>query len=344
MESDGSPVTDTALTEGGTARSDWPQPIGRPYRRHWWSIQQPPPGPAISGRRAYAEVLGVFAAFFAASIVAGAESLARHYPAPSGSWAAFVPAAVNQVAVAALAVIVAVLLSARRGVSPRMLGFGLPQRPGGGTAAGHTFRMGVWALAALLAGGLVTISLETGHLNVPAHQNGAFLLYAIAASAAAGIVEETVVLAFLVTTLRQAKRPLPEIVVVAVLLRCSYHDYYGPGVLGIAVWATVFVWLYLRAGSVIPLIVVHFVWDVIQFLGMQRELRYGVGVFVLAALVLLPLAAGISWLVEFLSRQSLRPRSPQPQSPQPQYPPPQYPPPFYGNAWPPPRLPSGSDE
>jgi len=32
-----------------------------------------------------------------------------------------------------------------------------------------------------------------------------------------------------VTTLRQASRPMAEIVVVAVLLRCSYHIYYGPG-------------------------------------------------------------------------------------------------------------------
>lgn len=326
-------MTDAALTDGGTAPSGWPQPIGRPYRRHWWSIQQPPPVPAISARRAYAEVLGVFAVFFTASIIAGAESLANRYPPPSGSWAAFVPAAVNQLAVAALAVVVVVLLSGRRGISPRMLGLGLPQRPSGGTAAGHTFRMGVWALTALLAGGLVTVALETGKLNVPAHQNGGFLVYAIAASVAAGVVEETVVLAFLVTTLRQAGRPLPEIVLVAVLLRCSYHDYYGPGVLGIAVWATVFVWLYLRAGSVIPLIVVHFLWDATQFSGMQPQLKYGIGLLVAAALFLLPLAAGITWLVEYLNRQQRRP----------QYPPP-YPPPFYGNAWPPPRLPSGGDE
>jgi membrane protease YdiL (CAAX protease family) len=327
------PVTDTALTGTETARTSWPEPVSRPDRQHWWSIQPPPPGPAISARRAYAEVLGVFAAFFAASIIAGAESLAKRYPTPNGSWAAFVPAAVNQIAIAALAVTVVVLLSGRRGISPRLLGLGLPRRPGGGTAAGHTFRMGVWALAALLAGGTVTLALETGKLNVPVHQNGGFLVYAIAASVAAGIVEETVVLAFLVTTLRQARRPLPEIVLVAVLLRCSYHDYYGPGVLGIAVWAAVFVWLFLRAGSVIPLIVVHFLWDATQFSSMQPHLKQGVAVLALAALVLLPLAAGITWLVEYLSRP---PR-------QPQYPPPQYPPPVY-DAWPPPRLPPGGDE
>ena len=63
-------------------------------------------------------------------------------------------------------------------------------------------------------------------------------------------------LEFVVSALRQAGRPLAEIVIVAVALRMSYHDYYGPGVIGIAVWAAVFVWLYLRTGSVIPLIIV----------------------------------------------------------------------------------------
>ena len=322
-------MTDVVLTGDEATGSGWPQPMARPNRRHWWSIQQPPPAPAISARRAYAEVLGVFGAFFAASIIAGAESLAKRYPAPTGSWAVFTPAAVSEIAMASLAVTVVVVLSGRRGISPRMLGLGLPPRVGGGTAAGNTFRMGVWAVGALLAGGLVTVALETGKLNIPGHLNGAFLLYATAASATAGIVEEMVVLAFLVTTLRQAGRPLLEIVLVAVLLRCSYHDYYGPGVVGIAVWATVFVWLYLRSGSVIPLIVVHFLWDVVQFFGLQPHLKNAVAFIVVAALVLLPIAAGITWLIEYLSRPRRLP----------QYPPPQYPPPFYGNAWPPPRLP-----
>ena len=65
----------------------WPGPVGRPARAHWWSIQPPPPAGPISARRAYAEVLLVFAAFFAASVVAGGETLAGRYPAPSGSWA-----------------------------------------------------------------------------------------------------------------------------------------------------------------------------------------------------------------------------------------------------------------
>ncbi|HUD38288.1 MAG TPA: CPBP family intramembrane glutamic endopeptidase [Streptosporangiaceae bacterium] len=280
-------------------QATWPGPIGRPARPHWWSIQPVPPSSPISARRAYAEVLGVFALFFAAGILAGAETLVKHYPAPTGSWAVFTPAAISELASAALAVVVTTALSARRGISPRSLGLGLPRAASGGAAIGPAFRQGVWAIAALIAGGIVTGQLETGHLPQPAHASLAYLLYATADSVAAGVVEETVVLAFVVTTLRQAGRPLPEIVIVAVLLRCSYHDYYGPGVVGIAIWASVFVWLFLRTGSVIPLIVVHVGWDTAIFLAQRwHAIRTGEAIFVLLVIV----AAAISWLAEVSRR------------------------------------------
>ena len=76
---------------GPLANADWPQPIGKPAAAHWWSIQRPPPSEPISARRAYGEVLGVFAAFFAVGILAGAETVAHRYQAPSGSWAVFGP-------------------------------------------------------------------------------------------------------------------------------------------------------------------------------------------------------------------------------------------------------------
>jgi len=277
----------------------WPGPVGRPARPHWWSIQPPPPAGPISARRAYAEVLVVFAAFFAASIIAGGETLAHRYPAPSGSWAVFTPAAVGEIATSLLAVLVVVLLSGRRGITPRFLGLGMPRTAEGGPAAAQGFRIGVWALVALVAGGLITSRLAAGKLGQPAVQDNSYLLYATAASLTAGIVEETVVLAFVVTTLRQARRPLPEIVIVAVLLRCSYHDYYGPGVLGIAVWAAVFVWLFLRTGSVLPLIVVHFLWDSTIFWAQRWHAILTVQVL---AFLLLPLAAGITWLVQVMKR------------------------------------------
>src|SRR5258707_10714833 len=290
----------------------WPGPVGRPARAHWWSAQEPPPASRsrpISAPRAYAEVLLVFAAFFAASVVAGGETLARHYPPPSGSWAVFTPAILSELGTCVLAVLVTVLLSARRGISPRELGFGWPRKADGRPGVAQSLRIGVWAIAALLAGGAVTGALAMGNkLGQPAHQDASYVIYSVAASLTAGIVEETVVLAFVVTTLRQVRRPLPEIVLVAVLLRCSYHDYYGLGVLGIAVWAAIFVWLFLRTGSVLPLIVVHVLWDTTIFLGQHWhavQIATGYG------WLFLLLAAGISWMIELHARHAGPPgRSP----------------------------------
>jgi len=285
----------------------WPEPIGRPARRHWWSIQKPPPADPISARRAYLEVVAVFAAFFAVGIVAGAETLDHRYPAFSGSWAVFTPAAISEVTTAALAVAVTVLLSSRRGITRRTLGLGLPRKANGGAAVIPAFRMGVWAIVALVVGGTITSALATGHLVQPARQDNGYLVYATAASLAAGVIEESVVLAFVVTTLRQAGRPLLEILAVAVVLRCSYHDYYGPGVIGIAVWAATFVWLFLRTGSVIPLIVVHFLWDATIF---WAQRWHWINTAMAAATLVALAAATFTWISEVRNRdRGGRPRS-----------------------------------
>jgi membrane protease YdiL (CAAX protease family) len=292
--------TQSATDEPGPA--SWPEPIGRPARPHWWSIQKPPPAGPISARRAYLEVLGVFAAFFAGGIVAGGEALARRYPPPVGSWAVFTPAAIGQLTMAGLAVAITVLLSSRRGITPRTLGLRMPRKADGGVAVAPAFRMGVWAIVTLAVGGVVTGALAGDrHLVQPVIQDNSYLMYATAASVAAGVIEETVVLAFVVTTLRQAGRPLAEILAVAVLLRCSYHDYYGPGVIGIAVWAAVFVWLFLRTGSVIPLVVVHFLWDGTIF--WAQRWHWLNAVRAIGALLLVA-AATFTWLAEVSKRKS----------------------------------------
>ncbi|HYK31679.1 MAG TPA: type II CAAX endopeptidase family protein [Streptosporangiaceae bacterium] len=289
------------------SEADWPEPIGRPAKPHWWSIQAPPPAGPISARRAYLEVLGVFLAFFAAGIVAGGETLARRFPPPSGSWALFTPATIGELTMAGLAVAVTVLLSSRRGITPRKLGLGLPRRADGGVAVAPAFRMAVWAIVTLSVGGAITSALATGHLSQPIVQDNSYLMYTTAASIAAGVVEETVVLAFVVTTLRQAGRPLAEILVVAVLLRCSYHDYYGPGVVGIAVWAAVFVWLFLRTGSVIPLVIVHFLWDATIFWAQRWDWMNTVRVL---GAMLLVAGAIFTWFAEVSKRRNgSRPRS-----------------------------------
>lgn len=245
----------------------------------------------------------MFALFFAASIISAAESLAGHVPPPSGSWAAFTPATVQEVADAAVAALVAILLSARRGITPRLLGVRLPRGADGRPAPGRAVRMAALGLVAFIIGGLVTSHMATGRFPGQVHPTGPYLLYSVAGALLSAVAEEMVVLAFVVTTLRQAKRPVAEIVVVAVLARCSYHIYYGVGVIGIAVWAAIFVWLFYRFGSVIPLIILHFFWDTTIFLGERWVAAAAVGEF----LGLILLAAGlVTWLAGISARRTAR--------------------------------------
>ena len=290
------------------------------------SVQPSLPAP-ISAGRAYTEVLLVFALFYAASIIAAGESLVSPPAAPTGGWADYTPAAVQNVATAALAALVVILLAARRGVTARSLGACPPVGADGKTSVSRAIRMAAVALIALIIGGAITTGLATGHFPRPANPTGPYLLYSVAGSLLSGVSEEMVVLAFVVTTLRQARRPVAEILIVAVLIRCSYHIYYGVGVIGIAVWAAVFVLLFLRFGSVIPLIVLHFVWDSVQFLGERWAAVAGIGVLFGVVLLIWGLVA---WLVDVFSRRAARKR--QPAYPgyyqqQPHYPPPSQPPP-----------------
>jgi membrane protease YdiL (CAAX protease family) len=263
---------------------------------HPVSSPQPPP---ISARRAYAEVLIVFTLFFAASIIDAGETLSGNVPAPTGSWGVFVPSAVDYLSTALLALLVVVLLAARRGISPRALGLRLPPDSGGKSSPGRAVQMAAAALLALVVGAIVTVNLETGHLAQPVHPSAPYLMYAFVESIGTGILEEMVALVFIVSTLRQARRPTAEIIIVAVLVRCSYHIYYGVGVIGIAVWAAVFVVLYLRFRSVIPLIIVHFLWDAVQFLSVKWRVIGGLGELAGVALLV---AGLIIWIVAMASR------------------------------------------
>lgn len=89
----------------------------------------------------------------------------------------------------------------------------------------------------------------------------AFLAVGLLSSLMAGVVEEIVVLGYLVRRLEQRGWTSAAVVLVAVLVRVSYHLYYGPGVLPIVLWATVTVLAYRRIRRLLPFIVCHFVWD-----------------------------------------------------------------------------------
>lgn len=288
--SDG-PTRPRATDAGPQALGPEPSP-----RRHWWSPLPLPPLPPISARRAYTEVLLVFGAFFLAGIVGAGLLLADHYRnlLQNGSWSDYGPEVVDVLAQIGLALAVVLLLSSRRGVTAETLGLSLPHRRDGRFAAGQATRIVAWAVFAQVIGGIINAALQTGHLPT-SRPNAPELIFAVADSVQAGVVEELVVLAFVVVTLRQAGRAWWEVTFVALVLRASYHIYYGPGVVGILVWAALFYWIYLRFRPLIILMVCHAAWDTVGFLS-QRWPAVAGGAIVIA--VGFWIAAPITWLVE----------------------------------------------
>lgn len=237
----------------------------------------------------------MFAAFFGAGILAAGFSLGDALPKTNGGWGLYGPNAFDQVAQAGVAVALVALLLRNRGMSRPAFGLDVPRRPGGGWAIGQTLRVATWAVLALIAGSLVTSALATGQYQLPSHLGAPFLVYAAAGSLNAGVIEELIVLGFVVATLRQARRPGLEVLVVALVLRGSYHIYYGPGVVGILIWGAVFVWLYLRTRSLLPIVVVHAAWDTTVFMAQRWPVSIVFGLLVVLAMVI---AAPITWLVE----------------------------------------------
>jgi hypothetical protein len=315
------PASDGPAFDGLAPDSQVGEPASAPIqsspdtRRHWWSPLPLPPLPAISARRAYTEVLLVFAAFFLAGIVAAGLLLASHYrnPFQNASWSDYGPEVVDILAQIGLALAVVLLLSARRGVSADTLGLSLPRRRDGRFATGQATRILAWAIFAQVIGGIINAALQTGHLPT-SQPNAPELIFSVFDSIQAGVVEELVVLAFVVVTLRQAGRGWWEITFVALVLRASYHIYYGPGVLGIIVWAALFYWIYLRFRPLILLMFCHAAWDTVGFLSQRWPAVAGAAI---AISVCIWIAAPITWLVERNGPEQDRTFSPNPGLPPP---------------------------
>ena len=95
----------------------------------------------------------------------------------------------------------------------------------------------------------------------------------------------------------------------ALVLRGSYHIYYGPGVVGILVWAALFYWIYLRFRSLILLMVCHAGWDTVGFLS-QRWPAVAGGAIAWSRGIWI--AAPITWLVERNNPAGIRAAVPTP--------------------------------
>jgi membrane protease YdiL (CAAX protease family) len=84
----------------------------------------------------------------------------------------------------------------------------------------------------------------------------------------AALVEEIIVVGYLFTRLRELGWGPWPVIAASALLRGSYHLYQGfGGFVGNVIMGVVFGWFYHRFGRTTPLIVAHWILDIVSFLG-----------------------------------------------------------------------------
>src|SRR5450432_1471104 len=251
----------------------WAEPAPPRRRKGFrgWAASMLPPAPpttrrptiSVSPRRAWTEVLGVFAMFFLTGVLAAVFFDAHHDVNPTTiSVYEGILAGISHLALAAMAIVVVGSLTRLRGLSFSDIGLA----PAWGKHRAYRWQgFGV----GMMFIGAVTVSALLLHLVSP-HAKYPFLpvavwhlIYEIPAAVEAGIVEELVVVALLVTALEQARTKVWLIFVVGITLRLSYHVYYGPGVIVFVLWAAAAIWLFRRTRRITQLIVAHMVYDAV---------------------------------------------------------------------------------
>ncbi len=90
----------------------------------------------------------------------------------------------------------------------------------------------------------------------------------IGAAAQNAVVEEVVVVGFLMRRLTQLGWGPAAVIATSALVRGSYHLYQGVGgLLGNIAMGVLFAWLFQRWGRVLPLVIAHALIDIVAFLG-----------------------------------------------------------------------------
>jgi membrane protease YdiL (CAAX protease family) len=155
----------------------------------------------------------------------------------------------------------------RDGESPAALGID-------GTQRGRDLLRGLAVAAAIGGSGLALyVAARAGGVNlhvVPAELPGVWWRYPMLVLFAIqnAVLEEVVVLGFLVHRLSQLGWSFRATTITSALLRGSYHLYQGVGgFAGNVAMGLIFCWLYRRWGRVLPLVVAHAVIDTVAFAG-----------------------------------------------------------------------------
>lgn len=175
----------------------------------------------------------------------------------------------------ALAPVALVMFLLWRETRPRLGNLGLGVNPGGERWAWGKETLGGAGLAALIGiPGLIlyVVARELGiNANVvPAALDAhwwtvpVLILQALRAS----LVEELIVVAYLFDRFKRLGMSAAVTIAVSAMIRATYHLYQGfGGFIGNLIMGLVFGWVFRRSGRALPLIVAHWVLDIVSFVG-----------------------------------------------------------------------------
>lgn len=134
------------------------------------------------------------------------------------------------------------------------------------TGAGLAAVIGIPGLALYFAARALDLNATVAPANLPEVWWAVPVLLLAAGQNA--VLEEVVVVGYLMTRLRQLAWRVPAVIAASAVLRGSYHLYQGFGAfVGNAVMGVVFSLFYLRTKRVMPLVVAHALLDIVAFVG-----------------------------------------------------------------------------
>lgn len=149
----------------------------------------------------------------------------------------------------------------------RRIGLDL-RRPGRDLGAGALLALviGVPGLGLYAAGRLLGITVNVQASPLDPHWWTIPLL--VLSAVRAGLFEETIMIGYLFTRLRQLGWGWWWVILASAGLRGLYHAYQGFGpIVGNVVMGVVFGWCYRRWGRVMPLVIAHSLLDIVSFVG-----------------------------------------------------------------------------
>lgn len=132
--------------------------------------------------------------------------------------------------------------------------------------AGLAAAIGIPGLALYAAGRAMGQTVRVDTSGLPDAWWAATVL--LASAAVAGLVEEVIVVGYLMNRLADLKWSVPAAILASALMRGAYHLYQGwPMALGNVVMGVVFAFVYSRGGRIGPLIAAHWLIDAVAFIG-----------------------------------------------------------------------------